>query len=113
MIYKLANISDMAMLPSLDDISYTNVYEFVSVLEQQYGVDRNIDADDGGYVLYVSKGTNCEEIKAFFDYSKNTIEYVNRFDDILCAVYLLNNDYAVVIILSADDAPSEITNEIE
>jgi len=112
MVYKLGNISDMAMLPSVDDNTYRNIYEFVSVLEHEYGCDRNIDTDDGGYVLYATPGTTAEEIKVYFDYSANTIEWVNTSGDILCALYLLNNDYSVTIIMSRSDAPDEITKAI-
>ena len=113
MVYKLCNICDMASLPSMSQNAWNNIFEFVKVLTFEYGSDRNIDHDDGGYVLYCPEGTSCEEIKDYFDYSKNTVEYVNRSGDICCAMYLLNNDYAVTIIISTADAPNEITEAFE
>ena len=114
MVYKLGNIDDLKILPSpLDDNTFRNIYELVSVLTHEYGADRNVDTDDGGYVLYAPKGTNVEEIKAYFDYTKNAIEYVNRSVDICCAFYLLNNDFSVVIIMSTADAPDEIKEAFE
>ena len=113
MIYKLGNISDLSMLPPTDHITWHNLYELTSVLTNEYGYDRNIDSDDGGYVLYAPPGSNVEEIKAFFDYSKHTVEYVNRHDGICCAFYILGNEFAVTIVLSIADAPSEITEAFE
>lgn len=112
MVYKLGNISDMASLPSLDENTYRNIYEFVSVLTYEYGSDRDIDSS-GGYVLYATEGTDAEEIKHYFDFSHNIVEYVNRSGDIICAMYILNDDYAVVIIMSIDDVPAEIAQEID
>lgn len=113
MIYKLGNISDLIMLPSLDENTYKNIYEFVSVLTYHYGEDRDIDHDDGGYILYVPKGTDINEVNEFFDYTNNTIEYVNKNGSVLCAMYCLDNDYAVVIIVSYDDAPIDFIKEID
>ena len=52
MVYKLGNTSDLASLPSTDPVTLQNLYELTSVLTNEYGDDRNIDTDDGGFVLY-------------------------------------------------------------
>ena len=62
-------------------------------------------------------GYTAKEVKAMFDYSAHTIEYVNRTlqaDPPICsALFLLNNDYAVVIVMSIADASKEITDNFE
>ena len=73
----------------------------------------NIDTSDGGYVLFATSGTSREELKAFFDTSAHTPECVNTYGSLCEAIYLLNNDFAVVIIMSIADAPTEILNEID
>ena len=113
MVYKLGNVKDLAAIPSIEDDTYKALYKYLNILESEYGKDRDLDKDDGGYVLYAPKGTNVEEIKAYFDYTKNAIEYVNRSVDICCAFYLLNNDFSVVIIMSIADAPDEIKEAFE
>lgn len=113
MVYKIGNMKDLARLPITDENTMKNLIEFTKVLSQEYGEDRDIDHDDGGYVLYAPKGTDCEEFKEYFDYSKNEIECVNRCGDICCAMYLLTNEYAVVIVMSISDAPMEITDAFE
>ena len=81
-------------------------------------INRNLGfVDDGGYVLYAVPGTKAEEIKARFDYTAHLMEYVNRTLDaepaICTALWLLNNEFAVVLVMSIADAPKEITDEFE
>ncbi len=111
MVYKLGNYRDMESLPSLDSTTEDILYSYTSVLSYEYGEERNVDTDDGGYVLYALPGTNSEELKAYFDYTKHTPEYVDKYGSICVAMYIIHNEYAVVIVMSIADAPEEITKE--
>lgn len=117
MVYKLANISDLASLPPVDKRTWNMLYEFTSILTHEYGVERNVDNDDGGCVLYATPGTSGEEVKAMFDYSVHTVEYVNRdmkaSPPLCAAMFILSNEFAVVIVMSIADAPVEIVNEFD
>lgn len=117
MVYKLGNLKDLKSLPAMDKVTYGTLFEFLNVLSNEYGEDRNIDNDDGGYVLYATPGTSPEEIKTVFDFSAHTIEYVNRTlqaePPICSALFLIGNDFAVVIVMSIADAPKEITDNFE
>ena len=97
----------------INDVALELLCHHASVLTHEYGADRNIDDSDGGYILYAVPGTDAEELKAFFDVSKHTPEHVDQYDTLCEAVYLRNNDCLVVIIISLDDAPTEILNEID
>ena len=111
MVYKLGNYKDMAALPPLDEKTEEILYTYTSTLSYQYGEDRNVDEDDGGVVFYAPPGTGYEEVKACFDYTKHTAEYADRYGSICAAMYILHNEYAVVIVMSIADAPVEITQE--
>lgn len=117
MVYKLGNLKDLESLPAMDKITYGVLWEFTSVLTNEYGEDRDIDNDDGGFVLYATPGTSPEEVKNYFNYDKYTLEYVNRTlqaDPPICsALYLLNNDYAIVLVFSLDDCPHQISECFE
>ena len=113
MIYKLGNITDLTHLPPLDETTYDMLYEFTRVLTDEYGADRDIDHDDGGYVLYAEPGTSSSQLKEGFDYTRHTIEYVNRKDSLCAAMYILHNEYAVVIVMAIADAPVEISHAFE
>ena len=112
MVYKIGNVSNLAKIPIVSDKAKEILYHFARVLTTEYGENRNIDTDDGGYILYALPGTNAEEIRDRFDYSQNILEYGEAFEDACYAVYILAQDYGVVIVMSMADAPEEILNEI-
>ncbi len=112
MVYKIGNVADLDMLPLINDTALELLLHYARVLTIEYGENRNVDQDDGGYLLYATPDTSAEEIKAYFDYTKHCVESVDRFGDLLAATYILHNEFAVTIILSAKDAPTEIIKEI-
>lgn len=109
MIYKIGNLADLERLPLIDDTALELLYHHAKVLETEYGKERAEDSD-GGYILFAPSGTNAEELKAFFDVSEHTPEYVNTYGNLCEAIYILTNDYAVVVIMSISDATTEILN---
>ncbi len=113
MIYKIGSVADMQSIVFESDNTKQIIYHYASILTHEYGADRNIDTDNGGYILYAMSGTNAEEIKAFFDYTQNIAEFVDVEDDVCSALYILSSDYGVVIVMSLADAPPEILKEIE
>lgn len=113
MIYKIGTIADMDSIVFENDDVKKLVYHYASILTAEYGADRNIDTDDGGYILYATMGTTAEEIKTFFDYTQNLVEFVEVQDDVCSALYILSSDYGVVIITSLVDTPPEILKEIK
>jgi len=112
MIYKLGNVKDVDCILGITDTARGVLLQQTKVLTTLYGENRDVDNDDGGYVLWAEQGTKPEEMKAIFDYSVHIPEYVNIDDDIVSAIYLLNNEYVVVIVMSIDDVPYEIRKEI-
>lgn len=113
MVYKIGNIKDLNALPPMDENIKTILYRYAQVLSKQYDEGRDTDCDDGGYILYVTPHTSCEDIKAYFDYSKYTAECVEQYEDICSAMYLLNNEYVVTIVARTKDMPIDIVNEID
>lgn len=114
MIYKLGKRNDLKMLPSsIDSVAYGMIFEFINVIVAQYSDERDVDNSDGGYVLFATESSDLEELKSYFDYSRSIPEYVNRSGDYCCAMYLLNNDYLVTVIVKIKDAPSCISDHFE
>ena len=113
MVYKIGNITDLATIPITDGKTFELLYRYTKVLSAEYGQERNADTNDGGFVLYCSHDTNEEDIKAYFDYTKHTLELAERYGDLISAMYLLNNEYMVTIVIEANDLPSYIAREIE
>lgn len=116
MVYKLGTPADLRQLPPLDAGIYNILFEQVKILSDGYGTSRNIDTDDGGYILYATPGAPVEDIKAIFDYSAVRAEYVtldSSVEPAICkALYIINNEFSVMIVMSLADAPPEIIKEI-
>ena len=113
MVYKIGNISDLASIAISDSKAYELLSQYARLLSYEYGEDRNVDTDDGGYVLYATPGSSSEDIKAYFDYTKHVVESADRFGSLVVAMYILHNEYVVLIVMSEDDAPAEIIKEID
>ena len=116
MIYKIGNIRDMAFLPLQDDEVRQVIYQHARILSDEYGEYRDVDKDDGGYILYVKPGTSPQDIKNSFDYSKATPEQVDVVETSTCklfsALYMLNNEYSITLIMHEGDVPKEILEDI-
>lgn len=107
MVYKLAHASEIEGLPfEVSGRLLDNLYEFLIVLDNEYGVERDVDHDDGGYILLCSPGTGEAEIKSIFDFSQYQPEWVNSIEHqppYQAAMFFLRDDYAVVLV-----APSAV-----
>ena len=113
MVYKIGNISDLESIAITDENAYALLSQYARLLSYEYGENRNIDMDDGGVVLYATPGTKSEDIKAYFDYSKHTVESVDRFGSLVVAMYILHNEYVVLIVMSEAGTPAEMIKEID
>lgn len=116
MVYKIGNMRDMAFLPLKDESVRQMIYQQARILSDEYGEYRDIDRDDGGYIIYIEPGTNMQEAKKYFDYSKATPEQIDVVETSTCklysALYLLNNEYSITIIMHEGDVPKEILGDI-
>ena len=52
MIHKLEHLRDLDNIVVEDEAILKDLTEFLSVLDNQYGEDRDVDNSDGGFVLY-------------------------------------------------------------
>ena len=113
MIHKIGNVKDIDKLTNLSDNEKSVIHKFANILTSMYGSDRDIDNDYGGYILFATKGTTNEEIKAVFDYEANLVEYTELHEDNICAaIYITSTEFGVVLIMHLDDAPDVIRNNI-
>lgn len=112
MVYKICNIKDVDSLPPMNEKIRDLIYHYAKSLSMAYGEDRDTDSD-GGFILYVAPHTNQEEIKACFDYTRYTPEYVDLYGQICSTMYLLNNDYCVTLLTILENTPNEILSELD
>ena len=116
MVYKIGNMRDMAFLPLKNEEIRKAIDRQARILSDEYGEYRDVAKDDGGYIIYIEPGTNMQNAKKYFDYSKTTPEQVDVIETSTCklysALYLLNNEYSITIIMHESDVPKEILEEV-
>lgn len=113
MVYKLSHCEGIERILHLDKEAKDILYKYISALSYQSEDIENVDEPSGGYLIYATPGTNSEDIKAYFDYSKHIPEYVVCYSTLCVGVYVLNNEFVVIVVVSMDSAPEEILKEID
>jgi len=110
MVYKLGTVEDMNKLPIIESTLHEYIKYLLLVLDTEYGTDRDIDSNDGGYVVFVTGNTSDDEITEVFDFKNHSVEYVEIGETYSTAVYLLNNEYTVMLIMPTEELPEELRN---
>ena len=113
MIYKIGTMHE---IPSLSCVLPSNVraelLRCTAVLDYEYGEGRNYH-QIGGYSLIVETAEDVSKIGSIIDVDHHPPEWVNRIDTYVTALYVLNDDYAVVLFVPLSAAPETILNELE
>ena len=113
MLYKLGKVSDLRKLPISEDSVVPIVEKILNILDKEYGENRNIEEDDGGYILYASYGTKPNEFTKYFNYEKYLCEEIELRNGYAIVTYLLNNEYSVTLVLHKEDLPEMLRKELE
>lgn len=113
MVYKIGNTDDLASIAITDSEALRIVRHYAQILTDEYGADRNVDTDYGGYVLYATPETSEDEIKGFFDFTQYLAEFVEISRNVFSAVFILSSDFGVVIVMSTTDTPPEFLLKIK
>ena len=83
-----------------------NISDIIDVLDENYGVERNIKADLGGYVLIVENIVDIEILKQ--DKLKGLIaEYTDMIEcsegvNWTSSLFLLSSDFAIVVVTTKE-----------
>ena len=115
MVYKLGTLSELSKLPSMDEKICERIAENLGVLDDNYGSNRDVDKNNGGYVLYAEPETKDTEVLSWFDYEEYVPEYVDLIESepkYYCSLYLISDDYGIVIFTALADTPESVTDEI-
>lgn len=83
-----------------------NVLEVINVLDENYGANRHIDNDLGGYVLMAENIVDIKILKQ--DKLQGLIpEYTDIIEcsegiNYACTLYLISNDYAILVVTTEE-----------
>ena len=86
-----------------------------SVLDSEYGKTRDY-MRDGGYTLVAETAEDVQEMKRYVDYDRHVYEWAKYLGDgnsYISALYLMNNDFSIVLMIPTSVAPASILREME
>lgn len=63
MIHKLGHLRDLDNIVVEDEVILKDLTEFLSVLDNEYGEDRDVDNSDGGFVFIVKQEQHLKSLK--------------------------------------------------
>ena len=107
---KISKVNDLIGI-DLDSNVINVIKEQLNILDENYGIERNVDTDLGGYVLILESKDDVIEVKE--NILNGVIpEYVDMIEckggkQYCLSLFLLSSDYAVIVI-----ATKELTDRL-
>lgn len=85
-----------------------------AVLDSDYGDDRDYYSS-GGYSIVAETAEDLESLKESFDYESFICEWATQvgMTGFISVLYILDNDFSVMLFMPEIIAPDAIRNEIE
>ena len=87
----------------------------VAVLEAEYGADRDY-LQVGGYSLLFDSADDLAQFKSIIDYDTHPCEWAlreSRNSGYLSALYIMNNDFSIMVFMPLAVAPTAILADLE
>lgn len=87
---------------------------YTGITEKMYGKDCNY-WEYGGFVVVADKQEDLHKVKGFIDYEQHLCEWANSLDgcDYVSALYLINNEFTILLVLPKYLAHESILAELE
>jgi len=118
MLYKIGTVKEIeAIKGKIQNELYQAVLAIVTILDDQYGPERDVDREDGGFALVAE---NIQDLTALSTWhirlDKNMYDGLNivrcESEDYINALYLTHNEYGVNVFLPAVIAPKAMLAEL-
>ena len=76
------------------------LHNYLSVLDENYGQDRNIYEDDGGFAIIIEDEEQLQEASAHVDLEGDIYEYIEEINEnYICMLKLCNNEFSIMIYI--------------
>lgn len=116
MLYRIGTRAEArTMQTKLPKSAYEELLRCADILDEAYGAKRNY-LKVGGYFMVVETYEDICKIKEVVDYETTLCEWVKLLSETsayLSVLYLLGDDYSVVILMPLAVAPKTILNQLE
>lgn len=115
MLYIIGTMSETNELKSkVPDEVFEKLVWGVGILDHEYGKERNY-LKSGGYCLIAETATDVLAVKSFVDFENHPCEWavLTKNGNYISALYTMNNDFSVTVLLPAAIAPDSILVELD
>ena len=116
MLYRIGTKAEVqTMQNKLPESVYKELLRCTAVLDEAYGAERNY-VESGGYSLIAETDEDITEVKNIIDYENHLCEWLDLWEgspDYVTVLYLMNNDYSIVLFMPLAIIPNVIQKELE
>lgn len=116
MLYRIGTKKELPMVAnSLPERVYAELLRGTAILDAEYGEERNYLLT-GGYSLIAQTADDLPRLKASIDYEARLCEWatkIGRDTGYISALYIINDDFSIMVYMPQSIAPDTILNELE
>ena len=113
MLHKIGTMRELAeQAIGLPEPAMTEMVTSLVILDSEYGEDRDY-MQEGGYSVIVETTEDISQFKAIVDYDVHPCEWATKQGSYASALYLLNDDYGIMVFMPLAIAPEAILDELE
>lgn len=113
MLYRIGTEQEILGIPEgIPEAVRKKLHHVTSVLDDVYGRERNYLCS-GGYSLLGETKEDVEEIRKVINFEEHPCEWADKIGEYLSALYLMNDDYSIVVFIPIAVAPKTLLEELE
>ena len=115
MLYRVGTKKELSTLPCvLPEKVYAELLRGLAILDAEYGAERD-SLLIGGFSLIAENREDVSQIKNYVDYDRHPPEWVTKISTTgyLSALFIMNNDFSIMVYLPVTIAPEAIKKELE
>lgn len=114
MLYRIGTEKEITeeILGKLPKEAVRELLHSTFILDYEYGAQRDY-LSSGGYTLIAESKADVEEIRKVIDFETHPCEWAVKAADHVSALFLLNDDYSVVVLIPISAAPEAILKDME
>lgn len=114
MFYRIGTQAELPIMEKkLPKAVYAKLDENIRILDTEYGAARNY-MESGGYAVVLEAKEDLQALQRIVDYEHHPCEWADlEAERYLSALYLMNDDYGIVVIMPIAIAPKVILEELE
>lgn len=76
------------------------VHDYLEILDSNYGADRNVFEDDGGFAIIVENEDDLRESAEYFNMDTDIYEYLEEINEhYISMLKLCNNEFSIMIYI--------------